>query len=110
MSNLFAKVEQEAFRAGINPRTAQSREWFRRKLSQMGRVNRNSLMRDEQVTLVNKSQPLIGSMNMFFYDPKYKETLPYYDISLGYYYWSCQRWFYGIKFTLSSTNSKSKDA
>ncbi|MAE55833.1 MAG: hypothetical protein CMK23_07535, partial [Porticoccaceae bacterium] len=23
--------------------------------------------------------PLIGSMNMFFYDPKHKETLPYYD-------------------------------
>lgn len=79
MSNLFAKVEQEAFRAGINPRTAESREWFRRKLSQMGRVNRNQLMKDEQVTLVNKSQPLIGSMNMFFYDPKYKDTLPYYD-------------------------------
>ena len=78
MSNLFAKVEQEAFRAGITPRTRQSREWFRRKLSSMG-VSRGSLMRDEQVKLVNKSQPLIGSMNMFFYDPKHKDTLPYYD-------------------------------
>ena len=42
-------------------------------------VSRGSLMRDEQVKLVNKSQPLIGSMNMFFYDPKHKDTLPYYD-------------------------------
>ena len=79
MSNLFAKVEQEAFRAGITPRTRQSRDWFRKKLAAMGKVNRNTLMRDEQVKLVNKSQPLIGSMNMFFYDPKHKDTLPYYD-------------------------------
>ena len=79
MSNLFAKVEQEAFRAGITPRTKQSRAWFRSKLASMGRVNRNQLMRDEQVKLVNKSQPMIGSMNMFFYDPKHKDTLPYYD-------------------------------
>ena len=79
MSNLFAKVEQEAFRAGITPRTQQSRAWFRSKLSSMGKVNRNTLMQDEQVKLVNKSQPLIGSMNMFFYDPKHKKTLPYYD-------------------------------
>ena len=78
MSNLFAKVEQEAFRAGITPRTKQSRDWFRSKLSSMG-VSRNTLMRDEQLKLVNKSQPLIGSMNMFFYDPKHKKTLPYYD-------------------------------
>ena len=78
MSNLFAKVEQEAFRAGITPRTKQSRDWFRSKLSSMG-VSRSTLMRDEQLKLVNKSQPLIGSMNMFFYDPKHKKTLPYYD-------------------------------
>ena len=74
MSNLFAKVEQEAFRAGITPRTKQSRDWFRSKLSSMGKVSRNTLMRDEQLKLVNKSQPLIGSMNMFFYDPKHKDT------------------------------------
>ena len=55
MSNLFAKVEQEAFRAGITPRTKQSRAWFRSKLASMGKVNRNTLMRDEQVKLVNKS-------------------------------------------------------
>tara|TARA_B100000212_G_scaffold80231_1_gene57300 strand:+ start:336 stop:923 length:588 start_codon:yes stop_codon:yes gene_type:complete len=79
MSNLFAKVEQEAFRAGITPRTKQSRDWFRSKLASMGKVSRSSLMRDEQLKLVNKSQPLIGSMNMFFYDPKHKDTLPYYD-------------------------------
>lgn len=79
MSNLFQKVSQQAFRAGISPRTDQSRNWFRTKLQSMGRVNRRQLMQSDEVKLVNKSQPLIGSMNMFFYDPKHKDTLPYYD-------------------------------
>jgi len=79
MSNLFAKVERDAFRAGINPRTEQSRQWFRQKLSSMGKINRNSLMKDEQLTLKNKTATSIGSMNMFFYDPKHKDKLPYYD-------------------------------
>ena len=55
MSNLFAKVEQEAFRAGITPRTKQSRDWFRGKLQSMGKVSRSSIMKDEQLKLVNKS-------------------------------------------------------
>ena len=97
MSNLFAKLEQEAFRAGITPRTKQSRDWFRSKLSSMGKVSRSSSMRDEQLKLVNKSQPLIGSMNMFFYDPKHKDTLPYYDrFPLSVIVGPAQGGFYGL--------------
>ena len=79
MSNLFQKLEIEAFKAGINPRTEQSRQWFRRRLQSIRRVNRRELLQSDEIDLVNKSQPLIGSMNMFFYDPKTKDTLPYYD-------------------------------
>ena len=79
MSNLFAKLEYEAFRAGINPRTKEAQDWFRKKAQSMRRVNRQDLLQDDQVKLVNRQNPLIGSMNMFFYDPKHKETLPYYD-------------------------------
>lgn len=78
-ANLFKNLELEAFRAGINPRTDESRTWFRQKAQQLRRVNRRELMNSEEVKLVNKSQPLIGSMNMFFYDPKHKDTLPFYD-------------------------------
>jgi hypothetical protein len=78
-ANIFKKLELEAFRAGINPRTDESRAWFRQKAQQLRRVNRRELMSSEEVKLVNKSQPLIGSMNMFFYDPKHKDTLPFYD-------------------------------
>ena len=79
MSNLFQKLEIEAFRAGINPRTKEAQDWFRKKAQSMRRINRQDLLQDEQVKLVNRQNPLIGSMNMFFYDPKHKEKLPYYD-------------------------------
>ena len=61
MSNLFAKLGYEAFRAGINPRTKEAQDWFRRKAQQMRRVNRTALMNSEEVKLVNRQQPLIGS-------------------------------------------------
>ena len=79
MSNLFNQLELEAFRAGITPRTEQSREWFRKRVSNMrsGRINRNRLMKEEPIELENDS--IVGSMYMFFYDPKLKKELPYYD-------------------------------
>ena len=76
MSNLFQTVEQEAFRAGITPRTKESRAWFRKKVQNM-RVGRRSLMREEPI--ISKSKTITGSMFMFFYDAKHKDTLPYWD-------------------------------
>ena len=77
MSNLFKELELQAFRAGITPRSKESRDWFRRKANSLRRVNRNALMREEPIQLSNRR--LIGSMQMFFYDPKTKDKLPYYD-------------------------------
>jgi len=77
MSNLFQKLELEAFRKGITPRTQESRDWFRRRVQRLTRVNRESLMREDEINKV--SSPLLGSMMMFFYDPKWKDKLPYYD-------------------------------
>ena len=77
MSNLFQTLEYEAFRAGITPRTSQSREWFRNKMSTIKQINRARLMKEEPIQIKNRQ--VVGSMFMFFYDPKHKETLPYYD-------------------------------
>lgn len=77
MSNLFKNLELQALQAGITPRTRESREWFRRKAQRLTRINRRELMREEE--LVTTSGSIVGSMFMFFYDPKHKETLPYYD-------------------------------
>jgi len=80
MANLFQQLEIEAFRAGITPRTKQSIDWFRKKASQLGRVNRSEVLRDEQIALRNRPKTgAFGNMYMYYYDPKYKETLPYYD-------------------------------
>lgn len=77
MSNLFYTLEIEAFRKGLTLRTRESREWFRKKAATMRSVNRNELMKEEPVKLKNRQ--VAGNMYMFFYDPKHKETLPYYD-------------------------------
>jgi hypothetical protein len=77
MSNLFQTLEMEAFRNGITPRTKESREWFRKKAQSMRRVNRNQIMKEEPIELKSKFQP--GAMAMFFYNPKTKDKLPYYD-------------------------------
>ena len=77
MSNLFQKLELEAFRKGINPRTQESREWFRRRVQRLTRVNRDQLMREPEVT--RRATHSYGGMFMYFYDPKHKDKLPYYD-------------------------------
>jgi len=77
MSNIFQTVEQEAFRAGIKPRTRQSREWFRKRVQSMRGINRRELMREQEIEL--KTRGAVGGMYMFFYDPKTKDTLPYWD-------------------------------
>jgi len=80
MSNLFQKVEFEAFRAGITPRTKESREWFRRKVQNM-KVNRRDLMKMDPLESRARAsaKTTIGSMFMFFYDAKHRDTLPYWD-------------------------------
>ena len=77
MSNIFQKLELAAFRNQITPRTKESREWFMKKAQTMRGINRDELMKEEP--LKRGARRIIGSMQMFFYDPKYKETLPYYD-------------------------------
>lgn len=80
MSNLFQTVEQEAFRRGITPRTKESIAWFRNKVQNMRGISRHNLMQEDP--LVKKganSAKVVGSMYMFFYDAKHRDTLPYWD-------------------------------
>tara|TARA_B100001057_G_scaffold190156_1_gene190919 strand:- start:3179 stop:3766 length:588 start_codon:yes stop_codon:yes gene_type:complete len=77
MSNIFQKLELAAFRNQITPRTAESRAWFMDKAKTMRGINRENLMQEDPLT--RSSRRIIGSMQMFYYDPKHKETLPYYD-------------------------------
>ena len=74
MSNIFQKLELAAFRNQITPRTDESRAWFMKKARNMRGLDRRELMQEEP--LKRGGRRIIGSMQMFFYDPKYKDTLP----------------------------------
>ena len=74
MSNLFDTLSREAFRAGVNPRTDESRKWFRQRAKELRGIDRKDLMQE-----LPAGGSVVGSMIMFFYDPKTKDTLPYYD-------------------------------
>ena len=75
--SFFEKLQLQALRAGVQPRSDESQKWFRNKLKNIGQVNRQKLLRDSALQRV--ARPRMGDMYMFFYDPKHKETLPYYD-------------------------------
>ena len=77
MSNLFQKLELAAFRKGITPRTAESRAWFQKQAGYLGKINNNALLKEP--ALKTESEQIPGGMFMYFYDPKTKATLPYYD-------------------------------
>ena len=78
MAIVFDTIITQGVRAGQIPaRTDAARDWFRETAGKINRINERDLMRDDTSRLT--SQPLLGSMYMFYYDPKHKEELPYYD-------------------------------
>lgn len=52
-----------------------SYQWYRSQINALGRVDGNSLLRNKSLT----NRLTIGHMYLFAYDPKHKDTLPYYD-------------------------------
>ena len=78
MDSLIQKLEYEAFRSGVQARTAQSREWFMDKMKKTKSINRRALLKDEALRQTQR-RFIPGRMYMYFYDPKHRKTLPYYD-------------------------------
>ena len=52
-----------------------STQWYRDKIAEFGKPGALDLIRDGK----RKNSPFFGKLNMFFYDPKLKAKLPYYD-------------------------------
>ena len=113
MSNIFNRLELQAFRVGITPRTKESRVWFQKKASNLRSIKRQELMKEDpltQRTALPKGRALIGTMQMFFYDPKTKDTLPYYDyFPLVIVVGKMKGWILWFESTLSSTRITCKD-
>jgi len=78
MANIFDEIITKGVRAGQVPaRTKQARDWYREQAGSFRRINENKYIKRDSTRLTKK--PIIGSMYMYFYDAKHKDTLPYYD-------------------------------
>ena len=75
MAYLLNRINEQLAKAGLQPRTNQARAWLRAKIDDL-KPSRQALLRDKGRT---RDSTIIGRMYFFYYDPKMKETLPYYD-------------------------------
>lgn len=80
---IFQSIAQKGKAEKISPNaTTSARTWYRQQAAALTsrNVNKNRMMNDKQNIVSSISADDIGKMYMFFYDPKHKDTLPYYDI------------------------------
>jgi len=72
-----------------------SYDWYRKQVQSMTTPGARSLIRQGKATIA----PKYGVMNLFGYDPKFKQTLPYYDrFPLIFPLEPAKGGFYGINF------------
>ena len=76
-TSFMDKLEAQAFRAGLTKGTDEARKWFKNKLKDIKTVNRRQLLKDDIFKTARRTLP--GRMYMYFYNPKTKADLPYYD-------------------------------
>ena len=69
MASIFDKISKQA--GDIR----RSGTWYRNAVSSLGAVTPSRAMKDGRLN----ARPAVGRLNLFFYDPKTKAKLPYYD-------------------------------
>jgi hypothetical protein len=75
MAYLIDRIKASLAKEGLTPRSNQARAWLQSKVAQL-RPTRAALMRDRNKL---RESSVIGKMYFYFYDPKTKDTMPYYD-------------------------------
>ena len=94
MASLFDQLESEAFRKGIQARSKEANVWFQKKAQALGPLGK-SVLSDDRLRAQAGASP--GDMIMYIYDPKLKQTLPYYDtFPLSIVVGPAKDGFYGI--------------
>lgn len=80
-SYLFQKIADRGTASGVDIKsmTMRARNWYRQTALDVRAVNRRTLLNDEDNKVDSIDTESIGKMYAFFYDPKHKKTLPYYD-------------------------------
>lgn len=76
MANVLDRLSSQMSQAGVQQRTAKARTWLRNKVSELRTVRRNTIIQDKSRSTTGFYP---GRMYFYFYDPKTKNTLPYYD-------------------------------
>jgi len=72
---LLDRIKSSLAKQGIEPRTVQSRDWLKNKIKEL-KPTQSTLMSDRKRL---KDSSIIGKMYFYFYDPKTKDSMPYYD-------------------------------
>jgi len=76
MATLLQRIQEDLQKQGIQPRTADARAWLRSKVKDLN-VSPRSLTRSERANYTDAT--IVGKMYFFFYDPKTKERMTYFD-------------------------------
>lgn len=75
MAYLLERITQQLEKEGLEPRTNAARDWLKAKVKNLS-PQRTALMKDREKL---KNRSIMGRMYFYFYDPKLKDSLPYYD-------------------------------
>ena len=75
MAYLIERIKQQLAKSGAEPRTTAARDWLRSKIKDL-KPTRQALLNDKERL---KTNTIIGRMYFYYYDPKLKDGLPYYD-------------------------------
>jgi len=75
MAKLLDRIKTSLAKEGLTPRTNASRAWLRAKVKDL-KPTSSGLMKDRDRL---KTTSMIGKMYFYFYDPKTKDSMPYYD-------------------------------
>ena len=77
MASLFDALEAQAFRKGLATRSKEASDWFAKNVAKLGKIGSGKMLGDDRLRKQAGASP--GDMVMYTYNPKHKETLPYYD-------------------------------
>lgn len=78
MPQIFDQILLAGMRAGQMPaRSSTAREWYRNKAKEVRGMNETKIMKDASNNFQTRFK--IGNLYMYYYDPKWKKELPYYD-------------------------------
>lgn len=75
MAYLIDRIKSSLAKEGLAPRSNQARAWLQSKIKEL-KPTRAALLKDRDKL---KERSVVGKMYFYFYDPKTKDTMRYYD-------------------------------